>query len=243
MRWISLATRNMKETWRDPLSLGLGAAMPCAMIGLFASLGRSAPVPVFRPAALVPAMAVFSFAFLIMFSSMLLAKDRSSGLFERLRATPLRPADFAAAYVLPYLPFALLQVAACYATGALLGARPGAGAAASLLALVPMAAGSTGIGLVLGALCTENQIAGLGSALVSAIGFFGGGWFDLGAAGGFFAAVGRFFPYARGVDASRTLYAGGRIVDALPGIGIAWAFAILALGAGITCIRSRARPR
>jgi len=243
MRWLSLAERNLKETWRDPLSLGLGIAMPCALIGLFASLGKTAPVPVFRPEALTPAIAVFSFAFLIMFPAMLLAKDRSSGLFNRLRATPLEASDFLVAYCLPYLPFALLQAAACYALGGFLGAPLGPGALASLLVLVPAAASCIGLGLVLGALCSENQIAGIGSAAISAIGFFGGGWFDLEAAGGFFAGVGRYFPFARAVSGARSLFAGLPLADALADIVIAWAFAGAALAAGLACLRSRARPR
>jgi len=242
MRWTSLAARNFKETWRDPLSLGLGTAMPCVLIALFASLGRTAPVPAFKAASLTPAIAVFSFAFIIMFSAMLLSKDRSSGLFDRLRATPLRPADFAAAYALPFLPFALLQAIACYAVGAGFGATVGAGALASLVVLLPIAAACVGLGLALGALCSENQIAGLGSALISAIGFFSGGWFDLKEAGGVFAAIGRLFPFARAVDGTRALFAGRPLIDALPDIGISWAFAAAALGAGLLCLRARARP-
>lgn len=243
MRWASFATRNFKETWRDPLSLGLGIAMPCALVALFASIGRTAPVPVFRPEALTPAMAVFSFSFLIMFAAMLVAKDRSGGLFDRLRATPLEPSDFAFAYALPFLPFAALQALACYGLGAALGAPLGLGALASLLVLLPMAASCIGLGLVLGALCSENQIAGLGSALINVIGFFGGGWFDLDAAGGFFSAVGRGFPFARAVVGARALFAGGPISAALPEIAISWAFALLALGAGVVSLHSQTKPR
>jgi ABC-2 type transport system permease protein len=242
MRWTALAERNFKETLRDPLSLGLGIAMPCALLALFASLGKTAPVPLFKPAALAPALAVFSFAFIVMFAAMLLSKDRSSGLFGRLRATPLEPGDFALAYCLPYLPFALLQAAACYALGAAFGAPLGPGALASLLVLAPMAASCTGIGLMLGALCTENQIAGLGSALVSTIGIFGGAWFDLEAAGGFFAAVSRVFPIAHAVHGARVLFAGGAVVDSVPDIAIAWLFAAAALGAGVACLRARTKP-
>jgi ABC-2 type transport system permease protein len=242
MKWMNLAGRNLKETWRDPLSLGLGVAMPCVLIALFASLGKNAPVAAFQPASLAPSLAVFSFAFLIMFSAMLLSKDRSSGLFGRLRATPLAYGDFVLAYCLPYLPFGLLQALACHLAGIALGAPLGPGTAATFIILVPMAASCTGIGLVLGALCTENQIAGLGSALVSAIGFLGGSWFDLGSAGGFFAFMGRYFPFARAVEGSRLLFSGAPIAEAMPDIAIAWGFAALCLAAAAACIRTRTKP-
>lgn len=239
MRWISLAERNLKETLRDPLSLGLGAAMPCALLAVFASLGRNAPVPVFRLEALAPAMAVFSFSFLIMFSAMLVAKDRSSGLFGRLRATPLAPLDFLLAYSLVYLAFSLVQVLACYLFAGALGARLGAGALASLLVLAPTAAACVGLGLVLGSLCAENQISGLGSALVTAIGFFGGGWFDLEQAGGFFAAMGRYFPFARAVHGARALFMGGSLADAGYDLAVTGSFAVLSLAVGLACLRSK----
>ena len=142
-----------------------------------------------------------------------------------------------------YLPFAFLQAAACYLVGLVLGAEVGPGALASLLVLLPMAASCVGIGLVLGALCTENQISGLGSVLVAAIGYLGGGWFDLASAGGFFAFMGRYFPFARAVEGARALFGGAPVGAVLPDIAIAWAFGILALAAGGLCLRSRAARR
>lgn len=236
-RWASLAERNFKEVWRDPLSLALGAAMPAFLLLLFASLGKRAPVPVFKAGALAPAMAVFSFSMLIMFSAMLLAKDRSSGLFARLKSTPLSSADFAAAYALPFLPFALLQAAAAYAVGAALGFRLGLGAAASLLALLPAAASCLGLGLVLGAFLSENQISGLGSGLVTCFSIFSGAWFDLRLVGGVFEAVGEALPFAHAVDAARALSAGASLASTGADLGWAWAYAALLLGAGLLSLR------
>jgi ABC-2 type transport system permease protein len=241
MKWLSLASRNLKETYRDPLSLGLGIAMPCTLLVLFVSIGRRAPLWIFTPAGLAPAMAVFSFSMLIMFQAMLLAKDRSSGLFGRLRATPLEALDFALAYSLPYLPFALLQAAACLIVGVALGAPVGAWLALSLAVFVPTAFLCLGLGLVLGSLCSENQIAGLGSALVTALGVFSGAWFDVHMAGGIFETVGRILPFARAVDGARALARGASLASLAGDLANLWAFALLALSVGVLCLHTRTR--
>lgn len=241
MKWLALTDRNLKETWRDPLSIGLGVAMPCVLLALFASLGKDAPVAAFKPVSLTPSLALFSFAFIIMFSAMLLAKDRSGGLLGRLLSTPLGTGDFILAYSLPYLPVAALQVTTCYLLGFALEAPMGFGAVASLAIMLPMAAACLGIGLSMGALCTENQIAGLGSAIVTAIGFFGGSWFDLSPAGGIFAFMGRYFPFARAAEGARRLFAGASFAETMPDIAIAWGFAALALAAAMLCLRARTK--
>jgi ABC-type multidrug transport system, permease component len=242
MKFAALADRNFKEIIRDPLSTGLGIAMPGAMILVFSSLSKTVPNEIFTAKALTPGLAVFSFAFLIMFSSMLLSKDRSSGLFARLRATPLDSADFALAYSLPYLPFALLQALACFAIGAILGAPMSWGTVLSLLALLPAAAACLGIGLALGALFSENQIAGLGSALVTVFGVIGGAWFDLRMAGGLFEKIGYALPFAHAVDAARALCAGASIATVGVDLAWVWAWAIALLGAGLACVHAKTKP-
>jgi ABC-2 type transport system permease protein len=242
MKFIALADRNFKEILRDPLSSGLGIAMPGCMILIFSSLSQKVPNKIFTAESLTPGLAVFSFAFLIMFSSMLLSKDRSSGLFSRLRATPLGSADFVLAYSLPYLPFAIIQALACFAIGAILGAPFGWGSLASFVALIPAAAASLGIGLILGALLSENQIAGVGSALVTVFGVVGGAWFDLRMAGGLFEKVGYDLPFAHAVDAARALCSGASLASVGPDLAWVWLWAALLLGAGLACVRARTRP-
>lgn len=121
MRFIELAIRNIKEVYRDPLSISLGVAMPAVLIVLFASLGKKTVIDIFTENMLSPAITVFSFGFLTMFSAMLLAKDRQSALLARLLTTPLKSSDFILAYILPFIPIAILQITVCFATGALFG--------------------------------------------------------------------------------------------------------------------------
>jgi ABC-2 type transport system permease protein len=216
--------------------------MPCAFIIVFSSLGRRFPLELFTPSSLASSLAVFGFTMLIMLVATLLAKDRSSGLFARLRATPLRPGDFLLAYSLPYLPFALVQVLACYATGLALGANLGWGLAASLLALLPAAACCVGLGLILGSFLAENQIAGVGSGLVTAIAMLSDAWFDLRMAGGLFEKIGYALPFARATDASRALFGGASLAAVGSDLAWVWAWAIVLLGGGLLSLRIKVKP-
>lgn len=208
MRFISLASRNMKEVYRDMLSVGLGIAMPVLMLILFSTLGKSAPIPLFTPDSLTPAVAVFSFGFLTMFASVLLSKDRHSAFLTRLLVTPLRSSDFILAYSLPFIPVALAQMIICLGVGLIMGGTLTASILLAMLVILPVAITCIAIGLILGSLCTENQVAGFGSTLIVIISLFGGAWMDLKMIGGIFETIGYALPFAHAIDAARALISG-----------------------------------
>ncbi len=211
MRLFSLAGRNMKEIYRDPISLILGIGMPVLLILLFTSIGKGAPVDIFMVDMLVPAVAIFSFGFLIMFSATLLVKDRQSAFLTRLLAAPLTSSDFILAYILPFIPFALLQIAASMVAGVALGMSFTSGTFYSLAILIPVAVICIGIGMVLGSLFTENQVAAAGSIIIVVISLFSGAWMDLEMVGGIFEKIGYILPFAHAVDASRAVINGAQL--------------------------------
>jgi ABC-2 type transport system permease protein len=200
-----LASRNAKELARDPLAAIFGLAMPVALLLLFVAIGRSAPVDTFKVASLAPSVAIFSFSFLILFSGMLVAKDRQSAFLTRLLTTPLKPRDFILAYLLPDLPIALCQVIVCYLVGAIFGFRLDAGALATLAILAPAALICIFLGLILGSLFDESQIGGIASLLINVIGIFSGAWMPLDQVGGVIRDIAYAMPFAHAVDAARAL--------------------------------------
>src|SRR5665647_3253488 len=139
MRFLSLANRNMKEIYRDPVSISLGVAMPAILLILFISIGKNAPIEMFTPKALTPGIIVFSFAFLMMFSAMLLSKDRQSAFLTRLLASPLKSTDYILAYSLPLLPIAILQIIVCFIVGIIFGVPLSLSILYSLVILIPVA--------------------------------------------------------------------------------------------------------
>lgn len=204
MRFTSLANRNFKEIYRDPVSSLLGLIMPIGLLILFSTIYNKSKVPQFSPEFLTPGIIVFSFAFLIMFSAILIAKDKQSSFLTRLFTTPLKASDFIASYIIPFIPLAIFQIFACLIVGVILGAQfDNIFLAMLVFLLVALACICTGV--ILGALFSVNQVSGIGSLLITAIGLFGGAWMDLNMVGGVFKTIGYAMPFAHAVDSTRNL--------------------------------------
>jgi ABC-2 type transport system permease protein len=210
MRFVELAIRNFKEMWRDPISMGLEIGIPAGFLVIFWALGRSMGDESFLiPSMLVPGIAVFGFAFLLMFSAVVLARDRESALLSRLLTAPLKPRDFILSYSLPYIPLVILQIALCFGIGALLGLEVPGNAGLAFLILLVMGICCVELGMILGLLFAVNQVSGVGSAIITLVALLGGIWIDLKVIGGVFYDVGNALPFAHAVDAVRDIMVHG----------------------------------
>ena len=116
---MQLTKRNLREVWRDPLSLGLTVALPIAMLLVLQLFGDADST--FSVTSLLPGITLFGFVMVMFSSAMILSRDRESALFSRMLTTPLRSDDFVTGYSLPYLPVAILQGIVLFAIGAWLG--------------------------------------------------------------------------------------------------------------------------
>ncbi len=212
MKFYQLALRNLKEIYRDPISLLLGLAMPIVLLVLFTSIQGDMEIEMFTPQAMTPGIIVFCYAFLIMFSSLLLARDRQNSLLTRLFTTPLKPSDYILAYVLPFIPIAFFQTLICLVTGIILGGTF-AHIGAVLLVFTLLAVICISLGITFGALFTVNQTSGIGSIFITTIGLFSGVWMNLKVVGGVFETIGYALPFAHAVDASREVLAGASLAD------------------------------
>ena len=210
MRFGELAIRNFKEMLRDPISMGLEIGIPAGFLVIFWALGRSLEDESFLTTTmLVPGIAVFGFAFLVMFSAMMLSRDRESALLSRLLTAPLKPRDFILSYSLPYIPVVILQMALCFGIGALLGLEILGNAGLAFLILLVMGIGCVELGMILGLLFTANQVSGVGSAIITLVALLGGIWIDLGTIGGVFYRVGNALPFAHAINGARAVMAYG----------------------------------
>jgi ABC-2 type transport system permease protein len=204
MRFAELAIRNFKEMWRDPISMGLDLGIPAGFLVIFWALGRSLGDESFLVTTmLVPGIAVFGFAFLLMFSAMMLSRDRESALLSRLLTAPLKPRDFILSYSLPYIPIVVLQIAVCFGIGALLGLETPGNAGLAFLALLVMGICCVELGMILGLLFNVNQASGVGSVIITLVALLGGIWIDIEAIGGVFYSIGNALPFAHAIDAAR----------------------------------------
>jgi ABC-2 type transport system permease protein len=242
MKVISLAGRNIKEVYRDPVSMLLGLAMPVALLILFSSIHKKVQLDMFSPQTLTPGIIIFCFAFLIMFSAMLLAKDKESALLTRLFTTPLKPSDFILAYILPFIPLALFQTVICLIVGAILGATYQNLILACIILFI------TAIicicsGMILGSFFTVNQVSGVGSLLITAIGLFCGAWTPLKIMGGVFETIGYALPFAHAVDAAKGLLTGSSFSDILGNFYFILIYALVLFVLAIFSFRWRMRRR
>lgn len=207
MRFYSLANRNFKEIYRDPVSILLGLIMPIALLILFVSIQQNIPIEAFKAQNLTPGIIVFGFSFLIMFSAVLIAKDKQSAFLVRLFTTPLKASDFIKSYIIAFVPLALLQIAVCLIVGVLLGATF-SNIFLSILLLIVVAFLCISLGVMLGALFSVNQVSGIGSLLITIISLFSGAWMDLRMIGGVFESIGYALPFAHAIDAAKLILSG-----------------------------------
>ena len=239
MRYQELAKRNLKETWRDPLSLGLTIGLPVLLLLVLQALGGVDET--FEPSFLVPGIALFGFVMLMFSSAMILAKDRESALLSRLLSAPLRSSDFVAGYSLPYVPVAIVQGLLLFAIGVLLGLENEGSVILVLLVLLVMAVFYIGLGMIMGALFTVKQMSGV-YTLVLLLTIFGGAWMDLDAIGGVFKTVGNVFPFAHALDAVRGVMLDGDGFSAIAG-DLSWVigYTVAVVGLAILVFRRRMR--
>jgi len=217
MRFTELAVRNFKEMLRDPISMGLEIGIPAGFLVIFWALGRSLGDESFLTTTmLVPGIAVFGFAFLLMFSAMMLSRDRESALLSRLLTAPLKPRDFILSYSLPYIPMVILQIALCFGIGVLLGLETPANAGLSFLVLLVMGICCVELGMILGLLFNVNQASGVGSVIITLVALLGGIWIDLKAIGGVFYDVGNALPFAHATSAARDIMMGASFSSIAP---------------------------
>jgi ABC-2 type transport system permease protein len=212
MKFYRLADRNLKEIYRDPVSLLLGLLMPVVLLILFSSIQKNVHLEIFSPQSLTPGIIIFCFAFLIMFSAVLLAKDRQSSFLIRLFTTPLKPSDYILSYMIPFIPVAFFQTVVCLLVGSALGATFG-NVFGAFLIFILFAVACISLGIIMGSLFTVNQVSAIGSIVITAIGLFSGAWMDLEMVGGVFETLGYALPFVHAVEASRGLLSGSGFGD------------------------------
>jgi len=206
MRFMELAKRNLKETYRDPLSIGLSVAFPPALLLILQAIGRVDPF--FTATNLAPGIALFGFAMLSLTSGMMLAKDRESALLSRLLTAPLRANDFIIAYSLPYIPVAILQTVVVFAVAVPLGLVISGNAGIVFLILLVMSVGYIGLGMILGTVFSYKTVS-IAWIAVNLLTIFGGAWFPLEFIGGGIQTTMDVLPFAHAIDAARDVMAQG----------------------------------
>ncbi len=209
MRMLTFADRNRKEILRDPITLAFGLGFPLALILLLSAIQASIPVSLFELQHLTPGITVFGLSFITLFSSTVIAKDRSSSFLQRLYTTPLTPGDFILGYTLPLIPIAVVQSVICYLAAMILGLEVSVNMLYSVLATVPISVLYIALGLLCGSVLNDKQVGGIcGALLTNLSAWLSGIWFDLELVGGVFRKIAYALPFVHAVDLQRAILAG-----------------------------------
>ncbi len=209
MRLLAISGRTAREILRDPLNICFGLGFPVVLLLLLTAIQANVPVSLFELKRLAPGIAVFGLAFMSLFSSVLIAKDRESALLQRLYTTPLTPWDFILGYALPVLPIALAQSAVCYTVAVLLGLPVTVGILYALLFSLPVSLIFIAVGLACGSVLSSKQVGGVcGALLTNLMAWLSGVWFDLDLVGDGFKTTAGFLPFLHAVELERALLSG-----------------------------------
>ena len=216
MKMLTFAKRTAKEILRDPLNLAFGLGFPLVLLLLLSVIQANIPVSLFEIGHLTPGITVFGLSFMTLFSAVIISKDRSSALLQRLYTTPMTSADFILGYTLPMIPIGVIQTLICYIAAWVLGLQPTVNILYAILGNIPISLFYIALGLLFGSVLNEKQVGGVSGALLTNLSaWLSGIWFDLDLVGGTFRKVAYALPFVHAVDMERTLLA-GNLTAALP---------------------------
>lgn len=238
MRALTFASRNTKELTRDLLTMLFGIAFPIVLLLLLSAINSSIPKgagpTMFNIESLAPGITVFGLSFLSLFSSMIIAKDRTTSFVLRLFTSPIKPYEFILGYTLPLLPMAIIQSAICYACALILGLEFSANLLVAIAVNIPVAVVFIALGLLFGSVLNEKAVGGVcGALLTNLSAWFSNIWFDTSMVGGAFKAVADILPFSHAVNAARAAVAGN--FDAIfPDLWWVIGYAVVILAAAVT---------
>ncbi len=207
---LVFAKRNFKELERDFLTLVFTILLPVAifLIMLFLTAQLDIPNTAFEIQNFTPATIIFSFSFLTLFTSMLVAKDRSTAFLTRLLVSPLKASDYIIGYMLPILAISLVQNIILFAIALMFGLTFTWNIFLVILATIPISIIFSSMGLALGSVLNDKQASGVTSLLIQVVAFTSGMWFDLNMVGGTFKTISYILPFAHSVDLLKYLLIG-----------------------------------
>lgn len=244
---VAFSSRNFKEIIRDPLSYIFCLGFPLVMLAVMTLVNDGIPeeagLTIFRVDNLAGGIAVFGLTFVMLFTCLSVAKDRSGAFLVRLYATPMTSGSFILGYVLPTSLLAVLQLIATLAASLVVSLITGIelnvlGLLLTLLSLLPTVIMLIACGLLFGTLFSEKAAPGLCSIVISLASFLGGVWFDADGVGGVLLDICNALPFYHTVKAARM--ASALDFDGyLPHLLITLAYAVVITAAAVIVFKQK----
>lgn len=193
MRMLNFAKRNFKELIRDPLSLIFEIVLPLFLLFIFQQF--KIPSDNYKLENFTPAIIVFGLSFITLFSSTLIAKDRTSSLLIRLAASPMKSSDYIIGYTVSLIPIIIIQNILFFAVSLILGLKFSINIMFAIIASVVVSILFIALGILIGSLVSERATGGLGSIVVQLVCFTSGMYFPKEAVGKTFSAICKALPF------------------------------------------------
>ena len=203
MRMLNFAKRNFKELIRDPISLIFEIALPIFLLFIFQQF--NIPAENYKLENFTPGIVVFGFSFITLFTSTLIAKDRTSSLLIRLGTSPMKPSDFILGYIVSLLPIIVLQDVLFFTVAVVLGLKFSVSIIFTILISIVVSVLYIALGILIGSLVSEKGTGGLGSIVVQLVCFTSGMYFPKDQVGGFFAALCEYLPFEGSLNIIRAV--------------------------------------
>ncbi len=209
----NFAKRNLTEMTRDPLSYIFCIAFPIIMMVIMSVVNSSIPkeseMTLFRIDHLAGGIVIFGQTFVMLFTAIMVSKDRAGSFLTRLYASPMKSRNFAGGYLLPMMIIAFVQAVVNLGVALIIALVTGyelniEGLLVTSIAVLPSALMFTAIGFLFGTLFNDKAAPPLCSVIISLGSIIGGIWFDVESAGGFIESLSRCLPFFYCTKAARS---------------------------------------
>lgn len=193
MRILTFTNRNFKEIIRDPLSIIFAIILPLFLLYIFKQF--KIPNEVYNIENFTPGIIIFSLSFITMFTSLLVAKDRSTSLTTRLGVSPMKSIDYILGYSISVLPIVLIQNILFFITAILLGLNFSINIIYTILVSIPISLLFISLGILIGTITTEKSSSGVSSIVVQLVAFTSGMYFSTDMVGNTFSTICKILPF------------------------------------------------
>lgn len=193
MRILTFANRNFKEIIRDPHSIIFAIILPLFLLYIFKQF--KIPNEVYNIENFTPGIIIFSLSFITMFTSLLVAKDRSTSLTTRLGVSPMKSIDYILGYSISVLPIVLIQNILFFITAILLGLNFSINIIYTILVSIPISLLFISLGILIGTITTEKSSSGVSSIVVQLVAFTSGMYFSTDMVGNTFSTICKILPF------------------------------------------------
>lgn len=193
MRILNFAKRNFKEIIRDPLSIIFAIILPLFLLFIFQQI--KIPNDTYNLENFTPGIMIFSFSFITLFSSTLIAKDRQTSLLIRLGVSPMKPIEYILGYMISFIPVILLQDILLFVLAIILGFPFSINIIWTILVSVIIAILFLGIGILIGSLVSDKAASGISSIIVQLVCFTSGIYFPKELLGNTYSKICEILPF------------------------------------------------